>query len=489
MKPSTALVSAVSALALGGSVASAAPAVAGSGSAVSPAATASTSAHPTGAFTKRVVATGLGNPYEIVWGPDGFLWVTEKSGLKVTRVNPTTGARTTVLTVPDAVSAGQAGVLGLALHPLLLRHLGRDYVYVSYDYRTSTPAAVTGETLRTKIVRYTYDSRTRRLHSPRNLITGMPGNTDHQSARLRFGPDGKLYYTIGDQGANQLAYYCRPNWAQRLPTAPEVRAKDWAAYQGKTLRLNLDGSIPAGNPVLNGVRSHVWTYGHRNAQGLTFGARGVLYQAEQGPKTDDEVNILRRGGNYGWPRVAGYRDNKAYTYNNWSASSPTPCRELTYSDLETPSSVPQQRESDFTAPFVRPILTFGTVDNGFDFTDPKCAQGGLYFICWPTNAPSSLTYYRAIPGLGIPGWNRSLLMTTLKDGSVYRLKLTSNGRGVRSVTKLWTDQNRYRDTTFSPDGRSIYVATDNAGLVRDPSGAPTSDLRDRGSILEFRWHR
>src|SRR5215211_6517561 len=132
MKLPTALVSAVSALALGGSVASAAPAVAGS--AASPVATASSSAHPTGGFTKRVVATGLGNPYEIVWGPDGFLWVTEKSGLKVTRVNPTTGARTTVLRVPDDVSAGQAGVLGLALHPLLLRHLGRDYVYVSYDY-------------------------------------------------------------------------------------------------------------------------------------------------------------------------------------------------------------------------------------------------------------------------------------------------------------------------------------------------------------------
>jgi hypothetical protein len=80
-------------------------------------------------------------------------------------------------------------------------------------------------------------------------------------------------------------------------------------------------------------------------------------------------------------------------------------------------------------------------------------------------------------------------MTTLKDGSVYRLKLTSDGARVRSVTKMWTDQNRYRDTTSSPDGRSIYVATDTAGLVRDPDGAPTSQLRDRGSILEFRWHR
>jgi PQQ-dependent dehydrogenase (s-GDH family) len=484
MKCTTVAVCAMSALALGASVASAAPAVARSESAAPPTAAAS------GGFTRRVVATGLRDPYEIVWGPDRFLWVTEKSGRQVTRVNPRTGARSTAVFVPDAQhsAGGQDGVLGLALHPLLLTRTGHDYVYVSYDYLTSTPAPVTGELRRVRIVRYTYNTRAHRLHSPRTLISGLPGSTDHQSARLRFGPDAKLYYTIGDQGANQLAYFCRPNWAQRLPTAAEVRAKDWAAYQGKTLRLNLDGSVPAGNPVLNGVRSHVWTYGHRNAQGLTFGARGRLYQAEQGPKTDDEVNVLRRGGNYGWPRVAGYRDDKAYTYNNWSASSPTPCRDLTYSDLETPSSVPRQRESDFTAPFVSPIRTFGTVDNGFDFTDPRCAEGGLYFICWPTNAPSSLTYYWAIPGLGIPGWDHSLLMTTLKDGSVYRLKLTSNGTGIRSVTKMWSDQNRYRDTTSSPDGRSVYVATDNSGLVRDASGAPTSQLRDRGSILEFRWH-
>jgi PQQ-dependent dehydrogenase (s-GDH family) len=495
MKPTTAALAAATALALTGPVAAAAPAVAGSSSATrmfagSSAAPAPSAAADRGGFTRGVVTTGLGDPYEIVWGPDARLWVTEKSGRKVTRVDPRTGAKSTAASIVQAhhSAGGQDGVLGLALHPLLLTRTGHDYVYVSYDYLTSTPAAVTGERRRVKIVRYTYSARTHRLHSPRTLLAGLPGSTDHQSARLRFGPDGKLYYTIGDQGANQLAYFCRPNWAQRLPTAAEVRAGDWASYQGKTLRLNLDGSIPADNPRLRGVRSHVWTYGHRNAQGLTFGARGRLYQAEQGPKTDDEVNLLRRGGNYGWPRVSGFRDDKAYTYNNWSASRPTPCRDLRYSDLETPSSVPRQRESDFREPFVAPLRTFGTVNNGFDFTDPRCAEGGLYFICWPTNANSSLTYYWAMPGHGIPGWDHSLLMTTLKDGSVYRLKLAADGTRIQGVSRMFTDQNRYRDTASSPDGRSIYVATDNSGLVRDPRGAPTSQLRDRGSILVFRWH-
>jgi PQQ-dependent dehydrogenase (s-GDH family) len=485
----TAALAAMAALVLGGSAASAASAANAPSSAGPSSARSGTGVAAPGSFTRRVVATGFGDPYEIIWGPDARLWVTEKSGRKVTRVNPTTGAKSTAVDIPEAQhsAGGQDGVLGLALHPLLLTGTGHDFVYVSYDYLTNTPAPVTNERRRLRIVRFTYNRTTHRLNSPKTLITGLPGGTDHQSARLRFGPDGKLYYTIGDQGANQLAYFCRPDWAQRLPTAAEVSARDWAAYQGKTLRLNLDGSIPADNPRINGVRSHIWTFGHRNAQGLTFGSRGRLYQAEQGPKTDDEVNLLRRGGNYGWPNVSGFRDNQAYTYNNWSASRPTPCRDLTYSDLETPSSVPRQRESDFRPSIVAPIRTFGTVPNDFNFKDPKCAEGGLYFICWPTIAPSSLTYYWAVPGLGIPGWDHSLLMTTLKDGSVYRMKLTPDGLRVQSTTKLWTDQIRYRDITSSPDGRSIYVATDNSGLVRDPSGKPTSNLRDPGSILVFRW--
>jgi len=303
---------------------------------------------------------------------------------------------------------------------------------------------------------------------------------------LRFGPDGKLYYAIGDQGANQLDYYCDLNYAQRLPTGAEVRARDWTAYRGKTLRLNLDGSIPADNPVLNGVRSHVHTYGHRNGQGLDFGSNGALYQSEQGPKTDDEINIIRRGANYGWPHVVGYRDDKAYVYANWSASSPTPCTSLTYSDLTIPPSVPQRNETDWRGSMVAPIRTFGTVGSDFNFTDPRCAEGGLYFICWPSIAPSSLSYYPVRRG-GIPGWDNSLVMTTLKDGTVYRMQLTGDGTRIGKVTRLWTAQDRYRDTAFSPDGKSVFVATDSIGLVRDANGVGTPALEHPGSILVFRW--
>ncbi|VEH65604.1 Quinoprotein glucose dehydrogenase B precursor [Rodentibacter pneumotropicus] len=89
------------------------------------------------------------------------------------------------------------------------------------------------------------------------MLDHLASFTDHQGGRLRLGPDGKLYYTIGNQGANQYSRTCYADRAQRLPTQQEVDNKDFAAYEGKTLRFNVDGSIPEDNPVINGVRSHV----------------------------------------------------------------------------------------------------------------------------------------------------------------------------------------------------------------------------------------
>ena len=97
------------------------------------------------------------------------------------------------------------------------------------------------------------------------------GVSDHNSGRMTFGPDGKLYYTIGDQGKNQLALACLNNQAQQLPTARPSRCQELDTYEGKVLRLNPDGSIPEDNPEINGVKSHVYTYGHRNAQGIAVG--------------------------------------------------------------------------------------------------------------------------------------------------------------------------------------------------------------------------
>ncbi|SDQ70328.1 glucose/sorbosone family PQQ-dependent dehydrogenase [Thermostaphylospora chromogena] len=417
----------------------------------------------------RVVATGLDDPYEIVLGPDDFIWVTEKSGKRVVRVNPDSGEKKTALEIPEAVhtTGGQDGVLGLALHPDLLTGRGRDHVYLAHTYRTDAGP-------RTKIVRYTYDPDGERLHSPKDLITGMPAGHDHQAARLVFGPDGKLYYTIGDQGANQFSLYCEPIRAQELPTAAQVRAEDWDAYRGKVLRLETDGSIPRDNPELEGVRSHVYSYGHRNPQGLAFSPDGLLYSSEQGPKTDDEVNVIRAGRNYGWPHIAGYRDDRAYVYADWSAARGG-CASVTYDDYTVPEEVPQEKETDWTHPdFTPPIRTFYTVDDGYEFQNPKC--GGMDFMCWPTLAPASLEVHPD---------GKALLMPSLKDGAVYRLRLAEGGERIVDVAPLGKTVNRYRDTTVSRDGRTVYVATDSTGITRDALGVPTKTLTHPGAILAF----
>jgi PQQ-dependent dehydrogenase (s-GDH family) len=422
-------------------------------------------------FSSRVVITGLNYPWQITWGPDDHLWVTERMGRHVSRVNPANGSRTVAITIDEVYARDdQMGLMGMALHPQLLRRTGEDYVYVAYTYREG--AELTGRP-RAKIRRYTYDPSTQTLGKPLDVISGLPASGDHNSGRLKIGPDGKLFYTIGDQGANHSSYKCNVNRALDLPSAAEVSARDWSTYQGKILRLNLDGSIPADNPAIGNVRSHVYSYGHRNAQGIVFGPGGKLYSSEHGPKTDDEVNLIQAGKNYGWPRVAGYIDDKAYTYDNWSASAPTPCKSLEYNAVRTPASVPRLKESSFVdSNFVPPIKTFGTVDNDFKFERPDCSGNA----CYPSIAPSSIEIYPSSSvAVAIPHWVTSLLIPSLKRGSVFRLTLSADGNSIiGDERELWRSKNRYRDVAINPDGRTFYVATDNDG-------------ENPGAILEFRY--
>jgi PQQ-dependent dehydrogenase (s-GDH family) len=357
---------------------------------------------------------------------------------------------------------------------------------VAYTYDADVSAD--GPSRRVKIRRYTYDALTHTLASPVDVITDLPASDDHNGGRMVFGPDGKLYYTIGDQGSNQFANVCNPIRSQELPTAQEVHARDWTTYQGKVLRLNLDGSIPRDNPTLAGVQSHIYSYGHRNPQGIVFGPDGTLYACEHGPKTDDEVNLIVAGKNYGWPHVAGDPDDRAYVYANWSASTGVPCRALTYSDYTIPPSVPQQKESAWSHPdFVPPLKTLYTVDNGYNFQDPACAEDERYYICWPTVAPSSLDFYTANEN-GIPGWSNSLLMPTLKSGTLYRLKMSRDGRATDGdAIGYFKTPNRYRDIALHPDKRRLYLCTDSEGVTSSPMGGHTATLTHPGAILEFRY--
>jgi len=420
-------------------------------------------------FQMRVVTTGLDAPWEVTWGPDDRLWVTERRGRRVVRVDPAGGMRTTAVEIPEVhQSIGQDGLLGLALHPALLSGTGNDYVYLALTYDDAPGPALRR---RMAIRRYTYDAASSRLTSPIELLTGLPANDDHFGGRLAIGPDGRLYLSIGDLGANFGRNRCMPNQAQRLPSQAELDNRDWSAYQGKILRLALDGSIPPDNPVVGGVRSHVFSYGHRNPLGLAFDREGRLYESEHGPSSDDEVNLIEAGRNYGWPLVAGYRDGRAYVYENWAASTPTPCGSLPPGNA-VPPSVPTQPETAWSDPaFAPPLRTFFTVDQ------PNPRLGGA------TMAPGGIDVYTSE---AIPGWSRSVLALSLIRGIVYRLPLAADGRSVLEPVEELDTANRYRDIAVSPDGRTIFLATDVEGASIDAAGG-RRPLANPGSILAFTY--
>jgi PQQ-dependent dehydrogenase (s-GDH family) len=424
-------------------------------------------------FTMRVVASGLASPWEIAWGPDGQLWVTEREGRRVVRVDPADGTRRVLVTIHEVhQSVTQDGLLGLAFHPDFLRGSGADFVYLAFTY-DDAPGPVLARRL--GIRRYRFDQTARTLTDSVDVLVGLPTHDDHVGGRLAVGPDRKLYLTIGDQGSNFGGNRCTPNTAQELPTAADVTARNWSRYQGKILRVDLDGGIPSDNPLIGGVRSHVFTVGHRNPLGLAFGPGGRLYESEHGPSSDDEVNLLEAGRNYGWPNVAGHKDDKAYAYANWSASAPQACASLPPGGGNTiPPSVPQQTESSWThAQFAPPLQTFFTVENGFDFR-----QGA-------TMAPGGLDVYTSA---AIPNWNTSLLALSLLRGVVFKMALAADGRTtVGPPLEVLKTTNRYRDIAIAPDGRRFFVVTDVGGRTTDAAGAPTQRVEHPGSILEFTY--
>ncbi len=446
--------------------------------------------------TQLVPSSTFNFPYEISYGPNDSLWVTERVGKRVVVVSPVNGGRRTVLNLSTVVyqSAGQDGLMGLAFHPQFGQGTGEDYVYLAYTYDNDPGVPVQR---RTKITRYTYTLSTTCVLNPASafdLITGLQGSNDHNSGRLKIGPDLKLYYTIGDQGNNQFGNMCALIRSLDLPTTAEVAASNYTKYQGKILRMNLDGTIPADNPLIDpdqagpelAVRSHIYSYGHRNPQGLIFAPDGKLYADEHGPKSDDEINLISAGKNYGWPRVAGYNDNAAYVYGEWGSSTPTSCGSLSYNDYTIPGTVPQYQESSYSHPdLTDPIQTIYTVATGYNFQDPACL--GNYFICWPTIGPSSLDIYTKGLG-GIPGWSNSLLVTSLKRGSVLRYKLSADGSSITgSAVEYWNTTNRFRDIAIHPSGTEFYVITDNSGSTSGPSSGYTNTLDNPGTIMKFTY--
>lgn len=217
------------------------------------------------------IVSGIATPWEILWGPDNYIWFTERAG-KVNRLNPATGSSQLILTIEDAFEYGEAGLLGMALHPDFEQ---TPWVYLVYNYTD-------GSLIKERLVRYTWNGS--QLVDPETLINGIPGNSYHNGSRLVFGGDGKLFMSTGDAGTTS-------------------NSQNMNNLAGKILRINPDGSIPEDNPYPG---KYIWALGLRNSQGLVFGPQGYLYGSEHGPSSDDEFNLLETGRNYGWPSVNGF---------------------------------------------------------------------------------------------------------------------------------------------------------------------------------------
>jgi glucose/arabinose dehydrogenase len=331
-------------------------------------------------YRVETVASNLEVPWSIVFAPDGRMLFTERPGR--VRVYEQGRLRPEPLAVVEDVERGsESGLMGLTLHPDFARNR---LLYLAYAYSR--------DGVRVRVVRFRETGAG--LAERTLIIEGVPAARYHAGTRLRFGPDGKLYVTTGDAAEKELG--------QRLDT-----------LAGKTLCLNDDGTVPEDNPFVGrpGARPEIWSYGHRNAQGLDFQpGTGLMFQTEHGPSGfdgpggGDEVNVVERGRNYGWAAIH-HRETR------------------------------EGMES--------PLLEY----------TPACA-------------PASGAFYR---GPALAQFTGNFFFGCLRGEGLQRVVL--EGRAVRSEERLFRGEyGRIRDVAEGPDG-ALYFSTSN----RDGRGRPSTD--------------
>lgn len=232
-------------------------------------------------FAIDTIVSGMVVPWDIVFLPDNSTMLfTERPG-RVRCVRKGQLIDRPFLTLTNIEVKGKMGLLGMRLHP---QFTANHHIYLAYNYRE-------GDRTFLRIVRFTYENDS--LINPKTLIEHIPGVFNHTGCRMTFDKNNKLFITTGDADV-------------------PIQAQDLKALNGKILRLNDDGSIPADNPFVHNdtARHEIWTYGHRNPQGLVFQpGTGYLYSSEHGPTGGDEINLINAGNNYGWP-VSHHRENK-----------------------------------------------------------------------------------------------------------------------------------------------------------------------------------
>jgi glucose/arabinose dehydrogenase len=302
-----------------------------------------------------VVAAGLEAPWDLVFTPDGEALVSERDSSRLLSID-SSGNVEELQRLPEN-GTGEGGLLGIALSP---NYESDGYIYAYYT--TDTDNRVT---------------RFRLGEDPEPILTGIPVLTYHNGGRIAFGPDGNLYVGTGDAGDTS-------------------NSQDLNSLGGKILRVTPDGDVPADNPFSN---SPIYSYGHRNVQGLAWDEGGQLYATEFGQNRYDEVNRIQPGGNYGWPTVEG--------------------------------------EGGFFASgeYIDPIATWATSEA----------------------SPSGAAILK---NGAIPQWEGSFFMAALRGQRLYRLALDPSGTVTEQEELLSGQAGRLRHVVQAPDG-SLWVLTSN----------------------------
>ncbi|MGP4087645.1 PQQ-dependent sugar dehydrogenase [Streptomyces sp. KR55] len=241
----------------------------------------------------RTVTEDLDTPWGLAALPDGDLLVSSRDGGTITRVDTETGRKTELGEVPGVSPAGEGGLMGLALSP--------DYAsdHMVYAYFTSASD--------NRIVRILYDEQKpsgEQLGAPDTIFRGIPKGFIHNGGRIAFGPDKMLYAGTGESGEEGLS-------------------QDRESLGGKILRMTPEGEPAPGNPFPD---SPVYSYGHRNVQGIAWDDKQRLFAAEFGQDTWDELNAIKPGDNYGWPEVEGTSDEAGFhnPLAQWSTDEASP---------------------------------------------------------------------------------------------------------------------------------------------------------------------
>ena len=329
-------------------------------------------------FDAKEVLTNRIIPWDLVWGDDSTLWFTEKTG-GIYRLDTESSELHEVGVVDEVYVSPRenAGMHSMCFHP---QWPDSSYLFVHYVYVPNY----------SKLVRFSIDRETKKMSSATCIIDSIPAERSHNGSRMIIDSTGNIMMSMGE------AYQFQ-------------QAQDISKLGGKILRFTPWGSIPKDNPFPD---SYTWSYGHRNPQGLVLAENGILYSSEHGPSTDDEINIIERGKNYGWPRVNGF------------------C------DIEREKSFCEENQ------VIEPIWAFT-----------------------PTCAPSGLTYYS---GEYFPELDNHLLQCFLKVKALCVLKLSENGRTVDDLVNYFeNDYLRLRDVEVATDG-SIYLSTSNREKTLPP---------------------